>query len=154
MCFFIVDYIDESGIKFYSDKELVELINQDAQYYVDNGLNAELIALYYETFVCTYPSSQIAPKLLTDGKGNLILDENVKVFGNPTQRFDLPGWSKMYFLNPDLETTLSKRLHAQSRNLTDKLKTFILTRSPTRSLKRPAWMARPIWRCSRRSRCR
>ena len=121
---YIVDYIGESGIKFYSDEELVELINQDAQYYVDNSLNAELIALYYETFVCTYPCSQIAPKLLTDSKGNLILDENVKVFDNPTQRFDLPGWSRMYFLNPDLETALSKHLRAQSRNLTDKLKVF------------------------------
>ncbi len=121
---YIVDYIDESGIKFYSDKELVELINQDAQYYVDNDLNAELIALYYETFIGTYPYSQIAPKLLTDSKGNIILDDNVKVFDNPTQRFDLPEWSKMYFLNPNLETSLSKRLRAQSRSLTDKLKAF------------------------------
>ena len=117
---YIVDYISESGIKFYSDKELVELINRDAQYYVDNDLNAELIALYYES----YPYSQIAPKLLTDGKGNLVLDENVKIFDNPTQRFDLPEWSKMYFLNPELETTLSKRLRTQGRNLTDKLKAF------------------------------
>ena len=121
---YIVDYISESGIKFYSDKELVELINQDAQYYVDTDLNAELIALYYETFISTNPYSQVAPKLLTDSKGNLILDENVKIFDNPTQRFDLPEWSKMYFLNPELETTLSKRLHTQGRNLTDKLKAF------------------------------
>jgi len=90
---YIVDYISESGIKFYSDKELVELINQDAQHYVDSNLNAELIALYYEA----YPYSQVAPKLLTDSKGNLILDGNVKIFDNPTQRFDLPEWSKMYF---------------------------------------------------------
>ena len=117
---YIVDYIIESGIKFYSDKELVELINQDAQHYVDSNLNAELIALYYEA----YPYSQVAPKLLTDSKGNLILDGNVKIFDNPTQRFDLPEWSKMYFLNPELETTLSKRLRTQGRNLTDKLKAF------------------------------
>ncbi|MBQ7872568.1 MAG: DUF3883 domain-containing protein [Clostridia bacterium] len=117
---YIVDYISESGIKFYSDKELVELINQDAHHYVDSNLNAELIALYYEA----YPYSQVAPKLLTDSKGNLILDGNVKIFDNPTQRFDLPEWSKMYFLNPELETTLSKRLRTQGRNLTDKLKSF------------------------------
>lgn len=121
---YIVDYISESDIKFYSDKELVELINQDAQYYVDTDLNAELIALYYEAFIRANPYSQVAPKLLTDSKGNLIIDENVKVFDNPTQRFDLPEWSKMYFLNPDLETALSKRLHTQGRNLTDKLKAF------------------------------
>lgn len=121
---YIVDYISESGIKFYSDKELVELINQDAQYYVDSNLNAELIALYYETFISAYPYSQVAPKLLTDSKGNLILDENVKIFDNPTQGFDLPEWSKMYFLDPELETTLSKRLRTQGRNLTDKLKAF------------------------------
>lgn len=117
---YIVDYINESGIKFYSDKEVVRLINQDSQYYVDNNLNAELIALYYES----YPCSQIAPKLLTDSKGKLILDENVKIFDNPTQRFDLPEWSKMYFLNSELESILSKRLRAQGRNLTDMLKTF------------------------------
>ena len=117
---YIVEYINESGIKFYSDKELVELINQDAQHYVDSSLNAELIVLYYEA----YPYSQVAPKLLTDSKGNLILDENVKIFDNPTQKFDLPEWSKMYFLNPELETTLSKRLRTQGRNLTDKLKAF------------------------------
>lgn len=121
---YIADYISESGIKFYSDKELVELINQDAQYYVDTDLNAELIALYYETFISAYSYSQVAPKLLTDSKGNLILDENVKIFDNPTQRFDLPEWSKMYFLDPELETTLSKRLRTQGRNLTDKLKAF------------------------------
>ena len=121
---YIADYISESGIKFYSDKELVELINQDAQYYVDTDLNAELIALYYETFISAYPYSQVAPTLLTDSKGNLILDENVKIFDNPTQRFDLPEWSKMYFLDPELETTLSKRLRTQGRNLTDKLKAF------------------------------
>ena len=121
---YIVDYISESGINFYSDKELVELINQDAQYYVNTSLNAELIALYYETFISAYPYSQVAPKLLIDSKGNLILDENVKIFDNPTQRFDLPEWSKMYFLNPELETTLSKRLRTQGRNLTDKLKAF------------------------------
>ena len=121
---YIVDYISESGINFYSDKELVELINQDAQYYVNTSLNAELIALYYETFISAYPYSQVAPKLLIDSKGNLILDENVKIFDNPTQRFDLPEWSKMYFLNPELEMTLSKRLRTQGRNLTDKLKAF------------------------------
>ena len=121
---YIVDYISESGIKFYSDKELVKLINQDAQHYVDSNLNAELIALYYETFISAYPYSQVAPKLLTDSKGNLILDENVKIFDNPAQRFDLPEWSKMYFLNSELEITLSKRLRTQGRNLTDKLKSF------------------------------
>lgn len=117
---YIDDYISESGISFYSDKELVELINQDAQYYVDNALNAKLIAL----FISAYPYSQVAPKLLTDSKGHLILDENVKIFDNPTQKFDLPKWSKMYFLNSELEIALSQHLHTQGRNLTDKLKAF------------------------------
>ena len=125
---YIADYISESGIKFYSDKELVELINQDAQYYVDTDLNAELIALYYETFISVYPYSQVAPKLLTDSKGNLILDENVKIFDNPTQRFDLPEWSNICFINQELEQKLTQRLNLQGRLLTDKLKPFHIVR--------------------------
>ena len=124
----VVEFIKKKcGIEFYSDKEMVELINRDAQYYVDNGLNAELITLYYETFICKKPSLQIAPKILTDSKGNLILDENVKIFINPTNEgFDLPEWSKTYFLNSKLEESLSNRLSQQGRNLVNTLKAFNL----------------------------
>ncbi|MEE0946829.1 MAG: DUF3883 domain-containing protein [Acutalibacteraceae bacterium] len=121
---FIVDYIKEIDINFYTDKEIVELINQDATEYVSRDVNAILISLYYKVYICSYPSSSIAPTLLTDSKGELILDENVRVFDNPTQTFDLPEWSKMYFLNINLENRLSELLNARGRTLTDKLKTF------------------------------
>ncbi len=123
---FISEYINDIGIRFYTDKELVELINQDAQHYIDMGINSELIALYYETFIgSVYPRSHIAPKLMTDSKGKHIIDDSVKIFNTPTQQFDLPEWSQMYFINPKLEESLSKRLQMQGRNdLPNKLKTF------------------------------
>ena len=117
---YILDYIKESNIRFYSDEEIVQLINKDSQFYVDNNKNAELIALYCEQF----PHSQTAPNLLTDRSGHLVTEENVKIFRNPEKELELPQWSKMCFISPYLEEALSRKLHAQGRSLTEKLKSF------------------------------
>lgn len=109
----VLSYIRELGINFYSDAEMVSLLNEDADEYVNSGVHANLIALYYKV----YPYSTIAPKLLVDNNGNRIVDENLIIFNNDEDRFALPEWCEMRFIDRDLEKRLLKAFNCKPRRL-------------------------------------
>lgn len=116
----IVSYIHELGIGFYYDKEIVPLLNTDADAYVNSGMHAELIVLYQKT----YPYSSIAPKLLVDSNGNRIADENITIFNNDEDRFALPEWCEMRFIDYGLEKRLRSAFSCNPRRLMEILSAY------------------------------
>ena len=73
----------DNRINFYSDEEITNLINLDADEYVQNQSNTKLIELYCEQ----YRNFQVAPNILSDNDGNRITDNSIKVFNNPENIF-------------------------------------------------------------------
>ena len=121
---FVEDFL-RGELDFYSSEEATLLINKDSEYYVHNNTNCELIALYYEQYLSYNPFAKFAPQLFVDSKGDLITGKDVKIFtSNSSQRFDLPNWSKMHFINSKLEKELTQRLQIHGRIFADKLKAF------------------------------
>lgn len=113
-------YIKELGIGFYSDKEMVALLNEDAEEYVNSGVNDRLIILYYNAF----RYSNIAPKLLVDSNGKRIIEDNLTIFNNDENRFALPEWCEMRFIDYDLEKRLLKAFNCRPRVLMDILAVY------------------------------
>ncbi len=116
----ILSYFKELGISFYSSEELVALLNVDADEYVNSGVHDKLIILYHET----YSYVNIAPKLLVDSNGKRIADENLTIFNNDENRFTLPEWSEMRFIDLNLEKKLLKSFNCDSRRLMEILKVY------------------------------
>lgn len=109
----VSSYISELGIGFYSDSEFVELLNKDADEYVAHGVHDKLITLYFNAF----PISHIAPKLLVDSNGKRMVEDNLTIFNNDENRFDLPKWCEMRFINYELEKKLLSAFNCNSRRL-------------------------------------
>ena len=109
----VLSYIDELGISFYSKDEIVALLNADADEYIATKKHQRLIALFYET----YPYSNIAPKLLVDSNGKRIIDDNVTIFNNDDDRFALPKWCEMRFIDSELEKALLTTFNCKPRRL-------------------------------------
>lgn len=116
----VLSYIRELGIGFYSDSEIVSLLNKDADEYVHSGIHDKLIALYYEA----YPYARIAPKLLVDSNGNRIVDDNLTIFNNDEDRFALPNWSEMRFIDYGLEKKLLSSFNCKPRRLMEILSAY------------------------------
>lgn len=112
--------IIDNRINFYSDEEITNLINLDADEYVQNQSNTKLIELYCEQ----YRNSQVAPNILSDNDGNRITDNSIKVFNNPENIFSLPSWSKLRFINKTLENSLRSYWKCNARQMADKLEYF------------------------------
>lgn len=116
----IIDYIKENKVGFYEDVVFTDLINRDADFYVDNNLATNLIILYNER----YAYSKIGPNILFDTDGNRVTDRRKKVFNNPTEYFSLPSWSSLSFINKELEERLCAEWNCNARGLTNKLDKF------------------------------
>lgn len=113
-------YIRELGINFYYDRECVELINADADFYTQSGTNVELIKLYYKQ----YTHSNIAPKILVDSEGHRITEDDIAVFNNADNRFPLPTWSEMRFIDNKLEKALRDYWVCSPRRLMEILASY------------------------------
>lgn len=109
----VLSYFHELGIGFYSVNEIVPLLNADADEYVASKVNQKLITLFYET----YSYSNIAPKLLVDSNGKRITDDNVTIFNNDDDRFALPEWCEMRFIDFGLEKALLSAFNCKPRRL-------------------------------------
>lgn len=119
----IKEYIKENGIEFYDVNEIVSLINLDADTYVSNGDSAKIIQLFHDE--ANFRNSKIAPYLLTDNNNQRILDSEIKVFNYPETPFTLPSWSKLCFINKDLQEKLFSYWNITSvRTLVDNLSAF------------------------------
>jgi hypothetical protein len=104
-------------IGFYSEYEMVQLINKDADDYVAKKLNGKIIKLFSEK----YTNAKNAPKLLVDSDGKRIAEDDVTIFNNEDNKFSLPEWSKMRFINCELEKELCKEFSCNAKQLTKKL---------------------------------
>ena len=100
----ISNYLREVGIVFYGCSELAELLNEDADAYVSEDKNVELLVLFFQQF--SYP--QYLPNLLVDSQGNRITSSNTTIFvsGESVKNFVLPKWCEMCFLNAELQQQL------------------------------------------------
>lgn len=116
----VSDYIRELQMNFYHDEECVELINHDADFYTQNGTNVELIKLYNKQ----YTFSRIAPKILVDSDGHRITEDNIAVFNNADNRFSLPTWSEMRFIDNKLEKVLRDYWACSPRRLMEILASY------------------------------
>ncbi len=110
----------DNRINFYSDEEITNLINLDADEYVKSGFNARIIELYCEE----YRYTKVAPNIISDNEGKRIIDNDTKVFNNPENAYKLPEWSKLRFINKDLEVELRNYWKCNARQLSDKLENF------------------------------
>lgn len=99
----IEEYMSSLGIGFYDAKEFAELLNIDADEYIGNGSNVLLIKLFCDNYG---PVSSFAPSLLVDSDGQRIIDPNVKIFNTTKDKYRLPDWGSMKYLNETLENTL------------------------------------------------
>ena len=110
----------DCNIRFFDEAELVPLIDIDADEYVNNGINIQLIELFCDY----YNNASIAPKILQDSEGLRITDNDITVFNNPENAFALPDWSKLRFINKDLENKLRNHYNCAIRRLIEKLEKF------------------------------
>ena len=95
--------IEECSVEPYDPSEFCDLVNKDANYYVEKGLNAEILYLFYQQ----YNFQSCSPKLIIDKNGSLITDNSFKVFSTiDTAVVDLPSWSSMRFVSVELENEL------------------------------------------------
>lgn len=118
----IVSFIKECGIKFYSHEEFCKLAVINADEYIKNETNIEIVKLYLDEYQY---SALYGPYILTDSEGNRIADKNTKIFNNPVNTFDLPHWSKMRFINKSLEDKISEAIGVQrGRELVNRLSIF------------------------------
>lgn len=111
----IINYLRSVQIGFYTCYEATELINADADYYTQKGLNAKIIALFFNEFAYR----PVVPMLLIDSKGQRITEKELTVFNNPDRHFDLPIWGEMRFLNSNMEKDLMRVWNIKSRGLMD-----------------------------------
>lgn len=112
--------VKDNCINFYENEEIIELINKDADEYVANGRNAKIIELYLDE----YRNYKAAPAILSDNEGKRIIDNETKIFNNPESTFELPNWSKLRFINKNLEMELRDYWKCNAREMTDKLENF------------------------------
>ncbi|MCR5309250.1 MAG: DUF3883 domain-containing protein [Bacilli bacterium] len=118
----IREFIKECGISFYPYNEFCKLAVANGDDYIKDGKNVEIIKLYLEEY--RY-SATYGPFLLTDSDGKRICDKSTKIFNNPVNIFNLPTWSKMRFVNKELEAKLYNALNVKTgRELVNKLSMF------------------------------
>ena len=110
----------DCNIRFFDIAEIVPLINIDADEYVNSGLNIQLIELFCDY----YNNPNIAPQILQDSEGLRITDNDITVFNNPENAFALPDWSKLRFINKNLENKLRNYYNCTIRRLIEKLEKF------------------------------
>ena len=120
----ILNLYKEYKICKYNIDEFIKRINKDADEYVKNNVNEILIAYFCDE----YPYANAAPYLIKDRDGNRVLDTEIKIFATPELKdeteIDIPIWSKMRFIDEQLESSLRKKYNCNSRVLMDKLKNF------------------------------
>jgi hypothetical protein len=118
---YIEKYLREK-ISFYSADEFIRKIEADADIYSTDEKIA-IISLYIEQ----YQNPQCAPKLLLDSDGARI-SEDIKIFCTPgdLEKFALPEWSEIKFINGEMEKKLRDKFNFTKRELASKLKTFNL----------------------------
>lgn len=117
----ICEFLKNNRVYSYSYTEFAERLNKSADLYVQKGTNIELIELYCDRYLY----HDVAPDILMDNSGERITDKNIKVFNNPETAFDLPEWSKMRFMDKNMETVLRKHWNnCTVRTLADKLSKF------------------------------
>ena len=113
-------FLYENHVTFYDATTIIDRINIDADYYVDNLLHIELIKLFCDR----YANAKNAPYILTDNCGNRIKDKTKRIFNIPQNFIELPDWCEVYYLNEDVENELKAYWGCTTRILMDKLDAF------------------------------
>ncbi len=119
----IKKYIKDSGIQFYDADEFVDLINVDADLYVSNGNSVKIIQLFHDEL--SFRNCTKAPYLLVDDNNQRISYGEIKVFNIPDKSYSPPSWSKLRFINKDLQRKLMCYWKISNvRTFVDKLSAF------------------------------
>lgn len=111
-------YLYDVSIKFYKDAEMADMLDKDADTYVERGQNAALLEMFFDY----YRSPSKAPQIIVDNHGTRICGNSVPViFNNPSKLFDLPVWGDMCFIDSQLENELKTHWNCTPRALMEKL---------------------------------